>query len=50
MPDQILASNVVAELCVGKRITFEDVGEFTLKGFQHPVRAHAVTWSDAATG
>jgi len=50
MPDQILASNVVAELCVGKRIIFQDVGEFTLKGFQHPVRAHAVAWSDAATG
>ncbi len=46
--DQILASNVVAELCVGKKLPFQDLGEVTLKGFHQPVRAHAVTWSDAA--
>ena len=50
MPDQILASNVVAELCVGKKLPFQDMGEFTLKGFHLPVRAHAVAWSDASEG
>ena len=44
-PQQILVSNVVAELCEGKALPFEDLGEVALKGFDHPVRAHAVTWS-----
>ena len=43
--EQILVSNVVAELCEGKILPFQDLGEITLKGFDHPVRAHAVTWS-----
>ena len=43
--DQVLVSNVVAELCAGKALAFEDLGDVTLKGFDHPVRAHAVTWS-----
>jgi class 3 adenylate cyclase len=47
--DQILVSNVVAELCEGKILLFEDLGEVTLKGFDHPVRAHAVTWASAAS-
>jgi class 3 adenylate cyclase len=48
-PQQILVSNVVAELCEGKALSFEDLGEVALKGFDQPVRAHAVTWtSDAA--
>ena len=48
-PQQILVSNVVAELCEGKALPFEDLGEVVLKGFDQPVRAHAVTWtSDAA--
>jgi class 3 adenylate cyclase len=46
MPDQILASNVVAELCVGKKLPFQDIGEVALKGFHLPVRIHAVTWSE----
>ena len=45
--DQILVSNVVAELCQGKAIPFEDLGEVMLKGFDQPVRAHAVTWASA---
>src|SRR6266566_1512269 len=44
-PQQILVSNVVAELCEGKALPFEDLGEVPLKGFDHPVRAHAVTWT-----
>jgi class 3 adenylate cyclase len=47
---QILVSNVVAELCVGKTLPFQEVGEVTLKGFDQPIRAHAVIWAteDAA--
>jgi class 3 adenylate cyclase len=47
-PDQVLVSNVVAELCEGKLLPFEDLGEVTLKGFDHPVRAHAVNWTPEA--
>jgi class 3 adenylate cyclase len=43
-PDQILVSNVVAELCLGKGVIFTDLGALTLKGFAQPVRAHAVSW------
>jgi class 3 adenylate cyclase len=49
-PDQILVSNVVSELCLGKGLRFQDLGELTLKGFDHPVRAHAVDWADAGDG
>jgi class 3 adenylate cyclase len=47
-PEQILVSNVIAELCLGKGLLFEDLGEVTLKGFGHPVRAHAAAWKQAA--
>jgi class 3 adenylate cyclase len=43
-PEQILVSNAIAELCLGKGLSFEDVGEVTLKGFGSPVRAHAAAW------
>lgn len=43
-PDQILVSNAIAELCLGKGLSFEDLGEVTLKGFGSPVRAHAAAW------
>jgi class 3 adenylate cyclase len=46
-PEQILVSNAIAELCIGKGLSFEDVGEVTLKGFDSPVRAHAATWKHA---
>jgi class 3 adenylate cyclase len=41
-PQQILVSNVVAELCAGKRLPIHDAGRFELKGFDAPVHAHAV--------
>ena len=41
-PDQILVSSVVADLCMGKGLTFRSLGEVSLKGFEHPVRVHAV--------
>jgi class 3 adenylate cyclase len=43
-PEQILVSNVVAELCAGKTISFRELGQVTLKGFEQPVRIHAVEW------
>lgn len=47
-PDQILVSNVVAELCLGKGLPFKDLGEVSLKGFNRPIKIHAVEWSGAA--
>jgi len=43
-PEQILVSNAIAELCLGKGLLFEDLGEVSLKGFGSPVRAHAAAW------
>src|SRR6267142_220087 len=43
-PEQILVSNAIAELCLGKGLRFEDLGEVALKGFGCPVRAHAAAW------
>jgi len=49
-PKQILVSNVVAELCLGKGFTFRPLGDVSLKGFDRPVPVHAVEWpSEAAT-
>ena len=36
-PGQVLVSNVVRELCAGKQLTFESVGNVGLKGFNDPV-------------
>ena len=43
--DQILASNVIPELCIGKGFEFVDQGEVMLKGFDEAVRLHEVSWS-----
>ena len=45
-PEQILVSSVVAELCIGKGLTFRPLGEVSLKGFDRPVNVHAVHWPD----
>ena len=47
-PEQILVSNVVAELCIGKGLHFHPLGEVTLKGFDRPVHVHAVHWPEGA--
>ena len=47
-PEQILVSNTVAELCLGKGFQFQEIGEVALKGFDRPVRAHAVDWKREA--
>lgn len=46
-PEQSLVSNAVAELCLGKGLRFQDLGDVTLKGFDRPVRVHAVEQAEA---
>jgi class 3 adenylate cyclase len=46
-PEQIVVSNAVPDLCTGKGLLFEDLGEVDLKGFGSPVRAHAAAWKQA---
>jgi class 3 adenylate cyclase len=41
-PGQVLASNVVKELCEGKRFTFTSIGEVNLKGFDEAVAVYNV--------
>jgi class 3 adenylate cyclase len=43
-PEQILVSNAVVELCRGKGLPFEDLGEVSLRGFDCPIRVHSATW------
>jgi class 3 adenylate cyclase len=49
LPGQILVSNAIPDLCVGKGLSFQDVGEVPLKGFDRPVRTHAVAWAVEAS-
>jgi len=46
-PEQILVSNVVAELCLGKGLPFKDLGDVFLKGFNRPILVQVVEWSGA---
>ncbi|MCZ6544706.1 MAG: adenylate/guanylate cyclase domain-containing protein [Chloroflexi bacterium] len=41
-PGQVLVSNVVKELCEGKRFAFTSIGEVNLKGFDEAVTLFAV--------
>jgi class 3 adenylate cyclase len=47
-PEQILVSNAIPDLCIGKGLLFEELGEVVLKGFGLPVRAHAAAWKQAS--
>ena len=44
MPSQILVSNTVRELALGKGFPFMDRGSIALKGFPEPVRLFEVSW------
>jgi class 3 adenylate cyclase len=44
---QILVSNVVRELAMGKGFLFSDIGDVALKGFEDPMRLYEVAWNDA---
>ena len=41
-PGEVLVSNVVADLCLGKGLIFQNAGPRELKGFDNPVHTHAV--------
>jgi len=41
---QVLVSNVVKELCMGKKVQFNDLGQTELKGFSSPVNVYEVSW------
>jgi class 3 adenylate cyclase len=41
-PEQILVSNTVAELCMGKAFPLKDIGRVELKGFDQPVHAQCI--------
>lgn len=41
-PEQILVSNAVAELCLGKGLSFRDLGTVSLKGFEQPVHVQTI--------
>ena len=41
-PMQVLVSNVVADLCIGKNLKFYDAGSCELKGFDGPIPTRAV--------
>ncbi len=43
-PGQVLVTNVVRELCLGKRFVLAECGNCELKGFQDPVRLYEVHW------
>jgi len=43
-PEQILVSNTVAELCLGKSLPLRQMGQIVLKGFDGPVTAHSVVF------
>jgi class 3 adenylate cyclase len=45
-PGQVLVSNVIQELCLGKQISFLDAGEHALKGFDRAVRLSEVEWRE----
>ena len=42
-PGQVLVSNVVRELCAGKRFEFTSMVDATLKRFDEPVALYEVT-------
>lgn len=41
-PDQILATSVIKNLCIGKKLPFSDQGEKMLQGFDEPVWLYEV--------
>ncbi|MGI9584219.1 MAG: nickel-binding protein [Acidimicrobiia bacterium] len=43
--DQILVSNAVRDLCIGKPIAFVDAGVIAAKGFDDPVSVSLVDWA-----
>jgi class 3 adenylate cyclase len=47
-PGQILVSDVVRQLAMGKGFLFSDHGDVELRGFEDPVRLYEVRWREEA--
>jgi len=47
-PGQILVSDVVRQLAMGKGFLFSDHGDVELRGFEDPVRLYEVRWQEEA--
>jgi class 3 adenylate cyclase len=47
-PGQILVSDVVRQLAMGKGFLFSDRGDVVLRGFEDPVRLYEVSWREDA--
>ena len=45
-PGQIVVSDVVRQLAMGKGFLFGDIGEVVPKGFEEPVRLYEVRWRE----
>jgi class 3 adenylate cyclase len=45
-PGDILVSNVIRELAIGKKFHFTDRGDTEMRGFEDPVRVYEVRWRD----
>jgi class 3 adenylate cyclase len=45
-PEQIIVTNVVQELCLGKKLPFKSHGEREFKGFDRAVHVYEVPWTD----
>jgi class 3 adenylate cyclase len=45
-PGQIVVSDVVRQLAMGKGFLFSDRGDVVLRGFEDPVRLYEVSWRD----
>ena len=43
-PDQVLVSSELCELCAGGDLSFDEGGHAQLKGFEQPVRVHALRY------
>jgi class 3 adenylate cyclase len=43
--NQVIVSNIVKELCMGKHIKFNDLGQTELKGFSLPVMIYEVHYA-----
>jgi len=44
-PGSITVAVAVRELCIGKRLRFNDGGSVALKGFAEPLQVYAVNWT-----
>ena len=44
---EILVSEAVRQIVAGKKFLLADRGEFTLRGFEDPVRVYELSWRES---